>query len=263
VQQREGETPPGEHRVADAAARLGKDQVAALLVEASKEIATSSGEMRAAREQAVQEVTAPEQHEERDPSLLQPLSLLRGAVLEQMGPLQALDTRAFLAINHLPHPRWANTAMQRLTQVMNGGWGWVLILLGVAIFDRPRGQQALRGIVPALWFATMAIEYPIKTFFRRRRPFIDVVQVVSVGRKPGTYSFPSGHAASAFAGAWLLSRYYPQQAPVWYTIATLVAFSRIYLGVHYPGDVLSGATSGVVLAEAVRWMVDQPEPTNA
>ncbi len=98
----------------------------------------------------------------------------------------------------------------------------------------------------------MTVEYPIKTFFRRRRPFIDVIQATVIGKKPGSWSFPSGHSAGAFAGASLISRYYPRQRPYLYLIAALVAVSRIYLGDHYPGDVLSGSLSGMVLANAVR-----------
>jgi len=122
--------------------------------------------------------------------------------------------------------------------------------------DRRRGLRALRQVPPPLWLATMAVEFPIKYYFRRRRPFIDLVQAIAVGKKPGTYSFPSGHSAASFAGAWLLSRHYPRLAPLWYSIAGLVGFSRVYLGAHYPGDVLSGAVLGTLLAEGARRGVD-------
>jgi undecaprenyl-diphosphatase len=176
-----------------------------------------------------------------------------------MRPLQSVDARVFLAINHLPHTSWSNQALYSITSVMNGGWGWVLGLLAASMVDKKRGRRALRDVVPPLWFATMTVEYPVKSYFRRRRPFIDVVQAIAVGRKPGNYSFPSGHSASAFAGAWLLHRHYPGMAPLWYSIAGVVAFSRIYLGAHYPGDVLTGALAGVAIAETARRVIDSTE----
>ena len=83
---------------------------------------------------------------------------------------------------------------------------------------------------------------------RRRRPFVFLIEAIIVGRKPGSYSFPWGHSAAAFAAALLLTREYPGSAHGFFGLASLVAFSRIYLGVHYPGDLLSGSLPGMVLA---------------
>ena len=174
--------------------------------------------------------------------------LLRHEMFRRLRPLQALDAFAFVQINQLPHTPFSDRCMSRLSWVMTGGTGWLLILAMATLLDRRRGWRATLAVAPALWLATATVEHPIKKWFRRRRPFVSLVRAIIVGRKPGSYSFPSGHSAAAFAGAWLLARQYPGGARGFFGLAALVGFSRIYLGAHYPGDVLSGSMLGVVLA---------------
>ena len=257
VREAGGAAPDPAQAIQAAASTPGGEKAPATLIEAAKQVAGSFGETREALEQALQAATNPEQHGVTEPETQQPLDMLRAAILKQMKPYQAVDARLYLAINHLPHTPLTNWLMYFVTTIMNGGFGWLLGLMLAALIDRKRGRQALLQIVPPLWFATITVEYPIKYYFRRRRPFVDVIQAIAVGKKPGTYSFPSGHSAAAFAGAWLLRRHYPRLAPLWYAIAGLVGFSRIYLGAHYPGDVLSGALSGTAIAEATRWVIDK------
>jgi undecaprenyl-diphosphatase len=247
---------PGQ-AVQAAAAAPGVEKAPATLGEAAKQVAGSSGETREALEQAVHKATNPEQQGGAAPAEQEPLELLREAILQRMNPYQELDARLFLTVNHLPHTPLVNRLMYVFTMIMTFGWGWVLILLVAALVDKPRGKRALLQALPPLWFATMTVEYPIKYYFRRKRPFIDIVQAIAVGRKPGSYSFPSGHSASAFAGAWLLRYHYPKLTPLWFAIAILTGFSRTYLGVHYPGDVLSGAVCGTAIAEATRRLIDE------
>jgi undecaprenyl-diphosphatase len=159
-----------------------------------------------------------------------------------------VDAFAFVQINQIPHTRLLDRFMTRLSWVMTGGAGWLLYLLLATLVDRQRGWKATRAVVPALWLATATVEHPIKKWFRRRRPFLSLIEAIIVGRKPGSYSFPSGHSAAAFAGALLLAREYPGSARRFFGLAMLVPFSRIYLGAHYPGDVLSGSLLGTVLA---------------
>ena len=174
--------------------------------------------------------------------------LLRRELFRRLRPLQAVDAIAFVQINQLPHTRGSDRWMTRLSWAMTGGTGWLLVLLLAVLSDRRRGWNATRAVAPALWLATATVEYPIKKWFRRRRPFVSLVEAIIVGRKPGSYSFPSGHSAAAFAGALLLARQFPRGVRGFYGLASLVAFSRIYLGAHYPGDVLSGSLLGMVLA---------------
>jgi undecaprenyl-diphosphatase len=174
---------------------------------------------------------------------------LRDELFKRLGPLQAVDTFVFLQINQLPHWKLSDRFLTRLSWVMTSGTGWLLFLALATLVDRQRGWRAPRAVAPALWLATATVEHPIKKWFRRRRPFIYLIEAIIVGRKPGSYSFPSGHSAAAFAGALLLAREYPASARGFFGLASLVAFSRIYLGVHYPGDVLSGSLVGMVLAK--------------
>jgi membrane-associated phospholipid phosphatase len=188
---------------------------------------------------------------------------LRYELFKRLGPLQAVDTFVFVQINQLPHRKLSDRFLTRLSWVMTSGTGWLLFLLLATLVNRRRGWKAARAVAPALWLATATVEQPIKKWFRRRRPFISLIEAIIVGRKPGSYSFPSGHSAAAFAGALLLSRQYPAHARGFFGLAWLVAFSRVYLGVHYPGDVLSGSLLGMLLAKIyarlLRWIGVAPK----
>ena len=178
--------------------------------------------------------------------------LLRKALVRRLRPLDAVDAILFLRINRLPHPAAVDRVMTTFTNVMHRGDGYLMLLAALWLRDRRRGWKAIKGVVPILWLATATVEFPIKHFFRRRRPFLSIVRAIIVGKKPASYSFPSGHSAAAFAGAELLTRHYPKRGPLFRLIAALVGFSRVYLGAHYPGDVITGALSGIFFARLYR-----------
>ena len=169
-----------------------------------------------------------------------------------MKPLDALDARLFLAVNQLPHNRWLNGFFRFFTLTFSAGIGWYAIMALAILIDPRKGIRVVRRTILPLSVSSILVEYPIKAYFRRSRPFIAYIQAIVIGKKPGSWSFPSGHSATAFAGAWLLARNFPGQRPLFFLLAGLVGFSRIYLGDHYPGDVLSGALSGMALAESIR-----------
>jgi undecaprenyl-diphosphatase len=105
-------------------------------------------------------------------------------------------------------------------------------------------EKKKRWIKP-LWlsfFAAMIITYVIKLFVARARPN-DLVQFIWL-TKFVDYSFPSLHAASAFAPVAILDREFPKLKWFWLSFAVLVAFSRLYFGVHYLSDVVAGAFIG-------------------
>ena len=180
--------------------------------------------------------------------------LLQEATLRDLNPIEAIDAQAFLVINNgLPRPEWAEKAANLISVAFHGGWIWGLaVFLDHGLSFGNRERRILRVLLPTLGALNWIVEHPIKTYFRRERPFIDVVRAMVIGKKPGSWSFPSGHTASSFAAAWILGAIWPKRASAFFSIASFVGFTRVYVGVHYPGDVLSGAVTGVVLGEVLR-----------
>jgi undecaprenyl-diphosphatase len=92
-----------------------------------------------------------------------------------------------------------------------------------------------------------------KVITDRPRPPVRYPDPAPLVHVPHTPSFPSGHAATSFACAATLARFAPRRVAVMlYVLAALIAYSRVYVGVHYPLDVLGGAVLGLVIAIALR-----------
>jgi undecaprenyl-diphosphatase len=230
------------------------DEAAAAIETIAREAVALEGPAYEALVAAVQEVTNPELTGDPE-KLARPRRHLRDAIMEQMSFFQKYDTALFLAINNGPHSPPVNRFLGFLSAIFNGGWAWII---GTALFLPVRRRAAtdlLKRITPPIWVAALVVEGPVKKYFRRKRPFIAVVQAIVVGKKPGNWSFPSGHAAAAFAGARMLHRCLPGWAWFWYPLAALIGFSRVYLGAHYPGDVFTGSLLGTALAEGTRWLM--------
>lgn len=102
----------------------------------------------------------------------------------------------------------------------------------------------------------------LKSVTQRDRPFLDTSlnAEVRVPYKPQSSSFPSNHAVNCFAVATLLTWYYPPLTWIFYLIAALVGYSRIYVGVHYPSDILVGAIIGILIAASIIRIYDKIEP---
>ena len=93
----------------------------------------------------------------------------------------------------------------------------------------------------------------LKLVIDRQRPAFRYAEPEPLMFIPHTNSFPSGHAAISFACAATIARFAPRHAaPLLYALAVLIAWSRVYVGAHYPLDVLGGAAIGLVIATALR-----------
>jgi undecaprenyl-diphosphatase len=104
-----------------------------------------------------------------------------------------------------------------------------------------RRPPVLLGTALAVVVANL-VTSGLKLAIPRERPDVDVLVA-----RPSTHSFPSGHAASSFACATVIGAAVPRLRPWLYVLAALVAWSRVYVGVHFPLDVLAGAVLGLGL----------------
>ena len=136
--------------------------------------------------------------------------------------------------------------MPFLSAIGEGGLVWIGIALVMLCFKkyRPYGIMALI----AMAFGFLVGEVCIKNIVCRVRPCYENPDVVMLVLKPESYSFPSGHSCSSFAAACMIfraNRYWGAGALV---LAGLIAFSRMYVYVHYPTDVLAGILLGIFSA---------------
>jgi undecaprenyl-diphosphatase len=132
----------------------------------------------------------------------------------------------------------------------------------VSLFARRNPFFGLGLTAACVWSADL-IALGIKAATGRPRPFeelpaIDTLIGATVGQ-----SLPSGHAATSFAGAVILTYLLPRGAALFFLLAVAISFSRIYVGVHYPSDVLAGAALGAVLSLTALAILRLRRPTSA
>jgi undecaprenyl-diphosphatase len=129
---------------------------------------------------------------------------------------------------------------------------WIVLATVLGGIYRRWGVLLMTFIAVALadWTA-MAV----KALVDRPRPPLRYPTPKTLVPLPHDASFPSGHAATSFAAATMLSFAFPAFAPALFVLAAAVAFSRVYVGVHYPLDVIGGAALGVLVATALRALI--------
>ena len=117
---------------------------------------------------------------------------------------------------------------------------WLLLLLRAGT----PGRIAALLLIPTITFADQLNSFFLKYLIVRPRPchvLPDVHLLVGCG---SGYSFPSSHAVNTFAAALVLAYFLPRWTWAFFSFAIIVAFSRVYVGVHYPSDVLGGSIVG-------------------
>ncbi len=133
-----------------------------------------------------------------------------------------------------------------LSEAFDGGLLWIILCAGLLIFRKTRGAGVM--ILTAMGFALIVGELGMKNIFCRLRPCnLDTTISLAV-EAPSSYSFPSGHTGSSFAAATALFLWSKKWGIPALVLAALIGFSRVYLFVHFPTDVLAGAVVGILCA---------------
>ncbi len=158
---------------------------------------------------------------------------------------QRFDVWLFRAINTRGiRPKWLDWVMWVLTQIGSVGFIAPLILL-FYLGGRPRFAIDLTlGTLTLLLLVTI-----IKAFADRARPFNLLLETKVIGWKAAGLSFPSGHTTQSFFVATVTVNYFRLPLPaaiLLYAIAAAVGVTRVYLGAHYPRDVMAGAVLGLI-----------------
>lgn len=154
-----------------------------------------------------------------------------------------IDTAVFYAINHLPHGWFSDGFFGMLSGLGDSGFIWFIIGIWFILREEKRDKHFFLPLGVAGLLSWFFSEVLLKSIVARIRPSNILEHVVSVGF-PNGYSFPSSHATLAFALAVVLAYKKPQYKKMLFILAILIGFSRIYLGYHFPGDVLAGSVLG-------------------
>jgi undecaprenyl-diphosphatase len=169
------------------------------------------------------------------------------------GVVSALDASAFRSVLAHRSPL-LNPVLSAVSYLGAFAWIGLALVLGLV---RPNRWPGVYQVILAIGLASLLTDAVVKPLVGRHRPYIDHPDVVLLAHRPGDPSFPSSHAANSFAGAYALSRVFPEFRAAFWTLAILVAFSRVYVGVHYPLDIVAGAVFGLFAAAVVvggtRW----------
>jgi undecaprenyl-diphosphatase len=161
-----------------------------------------------------------------------------------------LDVAVYAAIAATPTPA-TDSALRRLSRAADRSGLWIGCSGLLVAFGGARGRRAAARGVASIVLTSAVVNLALKRLGNRRRPNraayrVPVTRQVDM---PRSTSWPSGHSASAFAFTTGVGSVWPEVGAPLSVIASLVAYSRVHTGVHYPSDVIAGALSGMALTE--------------
>jgi undecaprenyl-diphosphatase len=159
--------------------------------------------------------------------------------------LESVDSTVFLDINHdLTNPLFDAVfpSLRELTYVI-----WLLVI----VYFWTKNEKNLALLLTVSIVAGALFTYPLKFLIDRARPYATIESARLLTPAEYDPSFPSGHAEMSFLAATVVSRFHPEYAKYLYAFSFIVVLSRIYVGVHFPGDVVAGAIIGIMIGKGM------------
>ena len=148
-----------------------------------------------------------------------------------------------------------NSIMIFITSLGDEGVIWIVATILLLIPKKTRKAGIMSAV--ALLGSLLINNNIIKNIVQRPRPFVTFTDLEIIIPTPSEFSFPSGHTSSSFAAAAVFYRHLPKKLGLPSVIlAGLIGFSRLYVGVHYPTDVIAGVIMGILLSYLAEFLVN-------
>lgn len=185
----------------------------------------------------------------------------RGKERNFMDWLLQLDGNILLWIQEHIRKEFLNPIVIFISNLGNAGWFW-LVLLALLVCIPMYRKTGMTGLIAVL-IGFIITNVFVKNLAARIRPYEVVEGLRFIGTKPHDFSFPSGHSTCSVAASAVLLAKLPKKAGIpLFVLGILICLSRLYVGVHYPTDVLAGAAIGLFAAFAALYLMKNKTGTN-
>jgi len=160
--------------------------------------------------------------------------------------LYRIDLVILYFFNHTLSNPFLDKFFSLITNVNNWYIAYAILLMISLIKGGRKGRIVAIGVLVLIAITDQFSQQVVKEVFHRLRPCNGLPDVITPLGCNGTYSFPSNHAFNNFAAAVFIYKFFPKLKWALFITAVLVSLSRVYLGLHYPSDILGGAVFGII-----------------